>query len=425
MKIMADARKLAVNALLKVETDGAYSNITLNNIFKQNDASSEEKALASAIFYGVLERRITLDYILSSCVRKPLAKTEPFTLTVLRSALYQIMYMAKIPDSAAVNEAVKLIKHSRESRNAGFVNAVLRAALRSEHKLPDGASAKALSVRYSVAEWIAESLISDYGAETAEMLLRESLKPAPITLRVNTLKTSVPALAKELESRGIPAAAGDIGGLLYLEKGMDIASSDLYKQGFFHVQDAASQKAVSVLAPKADERLLDLCAAPGGKSFTAAELMENRGEVISCDLYEQRVRLISESAARLGLSIIRTAVSDASVYDPSFGEFDCVLCDVPCSGLGVMRRKPEIKYKYADGLDELAEIQYNILCTAAKYLKKGGRLLYSTCTLRREENEGVVNRFLNEYNEYNKMYEYTFMPHIDKTDGFYCALLGA
>lgn len=425
MRRMADARRLAVKALLKVEADGAYSNITLNNVFRQSAASPEEKSLASAIFYGVLERKITLDYILSSCVKRPLKKTSPFTLTVLRAALYQVMYMEKIPDSAAVNEAVKAVKNSRESRNAGFVNAVLRAALRSERKLPEGSSPAALSVRYSAAEWVAKSLSSDYGAETAEILLAETLKPAPLTVRANTLKTETSSLASELESRGVPSFAGDLPGLLYLEKGMDFAVSDLYKQGLFHVQDSASQRAVSVLAPKPGERLLDICAAPGGKSFTAAQLMENRGEIVSCDLYGHRVGLISESAARLGLDIIKTAVSDASVYNPELGLFDCVLCDVPCSGLGVMRRKPEIKYKQADGLDGLCEIQYNILCTAAKYLKKGGRLLYSTCTLRREENEGVVNRFLEEYNVYNKMYEHTFMPHIDKTDGFYCALLKA
>lgn len=424
MRTMTDARKLAVNALLKVETDGAYSNITLNNVFRQSKATPEEKSLASAIFYGVLERRITLDYILSSCVKKPLKKTAPFTLTMLRAALYQIMYMEKIPNSAAVNEAVKAVKNSRESRNAGFVNAVLRAALRSERKLPEGNSPAALGIRYSAAEWIAESFVSDYGAETAEILLGETLKPAPLTVRVNTLKTESAKLASELENRGIPSSAGGIPGLLYLEKGMDVASSDLYKQGLFHVQDSASQKAVSVLSPKPGERLLDICAAPGGKSFTAAQLMENRGEIVACDLYGHRVGLISDSAVRLGLDIIKTAVSDALVYNPSFGLFDCVLCDVPCSGLGVMRRKPEIKYKPADGLDELCEIQYNILCTAAKYLKKGGRILYSTCTLRREENERVVNRFLEEYNVYSKMYEHTFMPHIDKTDGFYCALLG-
>ena len=196
-----------------------------------------------------------------------------------------------------------------------------------------------------------------------------------------------------------------------------------YKNGFFHVQDLASQTAISVLAPKKGERVLDLCASPGGKSFTMAELMENRGEIIACDLYEQRVGLIADGAKRLGLDIIKATVNDATVYNEALGKFDCILCDVPCSGLGVIRRKPDIKYKPESDFVELEDIQYKILTTAVKYLKNGGRILYSTCTLRRAENENLVIYCQKEYNGFRKVCENTLMPHITNTDGFYYALL--
>ncbi|MGN0450768.1 MAG: RsmB/NOP family class I SAM-dependent RNA methyltransferase, partial [Acutalibacteraceae bacterium] len=315
------------------------------------------------------------------------------------------------------------IKSSRESRNAGFANAVLRNVLRSQITLPDGKDPQSLSVRYSCPEWIIKSFITDYGADTAEELLKESLKPAPVVIRVNTLKTDTDTLKTELEKRGIPSDTTETENALILKKGIDAADFDLYKKGFFYAEDLSSQTAVSVLNPKKGERVLDMCAAPGGKSFTMALLMENAGEIISCDLYEQRVGLIKSGAERLGIDIIKPMTADASVYKEDLGEFDCILCDVPCSGLGVLRRKPDIKYKPENDFAELEALQYKILENAARYLKKGGRILYSTCTLRRAENEKLVNSFIMEYNGFHKMYEHAYLPHIDKTDGFYCALI--
>ena len=208
-----------------------------------------------------------------------------------------------------------------------------------------------------------------------------------------------------------------------IEGGLDIANNELFKKGYFYAQDKASARAIAVLNPKPDSRVLDMCASPGGKSFTAANLMQNKGEIISCDLYEQRVGLIKKTAEQLGLSIITPKVNDATVYNEDLGKFDFIICDVPCSGLGVIRRKPELKYKEQNDFSELESIQYKILSSAAKYLKENGKILYSTCTLRNGENENLVNSFLKEYNGFQKVYEHTFMPHIDKTDGFYCALL--
>ena len=408
---------------MKVENDSAYSNIALNAVLRESRLENADRAFASAVFYGVLDRRITIDFVLSKFIKTPLKRVAFFTLEVLRSAVYQIMFMDKVPDSAAVNEAVKLIKSSKESRNAGFANAVLRNILRNEITLPDGNDPYSLSVRYSCPEWIINSFITDYGAETAEEILKESLKPAPVIIRVNTLKTDTKTLKAELEKRGIPAQTAETENALILKKGIDAADFDLYKSGFFYAEDVSSQTAVSVLNPKKGERVLDMCAAPGGKSFTMALLMENAGEIISCDLYEQRVGLIKSGAERLGIDILKPMTADACVYNEDFGVFDCILCDVPCSGLGVLRRKPDIKYKPESDFTELQKLQYRILENAARYLKKGGRILYSTCTLRREENEKLVNSFIMEYNGFHKMYEHTYFPHIDKTDGFYCALL--
>lgn len=418
---MLNPRKAAVSVLVKIEKDNAYSNLTLKDYLKDAELSAENTAFLSALVYGVLDRRITLDYVLSKFMKTPIKKTAPFTLNVLRTALYQIMYMDKIPESAAVNEAVKIIKKSKESRNAGFVNAVLRAALREKVELPDGSDAISLSIRYSAPVWLAESFINDYGADTAEALLKESLKPAPTVLRVNTTKTDAEELKEMLRNNGISVNSGEEENSLILEKGMDIAKNPCFLEGLFHVEDLASQKALSVLAPKPMERVLDICAAPGGKTFTMAEMMENRGEIVACDLYEHRTALIKAGAERLGLSIVKSKVADATVFDQSIGKFDCILCDVPCSGLGVIRRKPDIKYKPESDFEELAEIQYKILTNAVKYLKKGGRILYSTCTLRSAENENLVIRFQKEYNTFRKIAEKTLMPLTDGTDGFYYA----
>lgn len=420
---MSNPRKAAAEILLKTERDGAYSNITLSSYCERERFTREDKALLSALVYGVLDRKIALDYVLGDLMRSPLKKTAPFTLQVLRTALFQIMYMDRIPDSAAVNEAVKLIKASGEKRNAGFVNGVLRAVLRNGISLPEDDTPKSMSVRYSCPEHIISGFISDYGLGTARLLLEESLRTPPMTLRVNTVKTDTEALLRDLTDNGINVCRGQAENSLTVPCGMDVRSSNAYRDGLFFVQDTASSLAVSALAPKSGERVLDMCAAPGGKSFTAALLMENTGDIVSCDIYEKRVELISASAKRLGLDIIKPIACDASKYNGDLGKFDCIICDVPCSGLGVIRRKPEIKYKAEQNFNELEELQFRILCNAVKYLKNGGRILYSTCTLRKAENEGLVIRFLKEYNSFCKTNEKCLMPHIDKTDGFYYALL--
>ncbi len=420
---MANARKIALKALCDVRVGGAYSNITLNKYFSENDLSSADKALATALFYGVLDRTITLDFVLSRYIKTPLKKLQPQILENLRIALYQIMFMDKIPDSAAVNEAVKLTKNSKQKHLSGFVNGVLRNILREGITLPDGDDVSSLSVRYSCPEWIVESFISDYGIENAVSLLTASLQAPPVTLRVNTLKTNTENLMSVLSQENIAATPASLENSLEIIGGIDVTKSHSYREGLFHVQDIASQTVVSVVCPTKDERVLDICAAPGGKTFTMAQYMENFGEIVACDLYENRVELIAKGARRLGITNIKCMQNDATVFNDKLGKFDVILCDVLCSGLGVIRRKPEIKYKDISEYTDITLIQGKILENATAYLNENGRILYSTCTLRKCENEVVIQRFLDKHPQYELKYQHTFMPHVDGSDGFYCALL--
>lgn len=419
---MANARKIAVKALVEVEKSGGYSNIVLKNIFSRNEMSPNDKALASAIFYGTLDRKLTVDYVLKQYIKKPLSKIDPITYAALSIAVYQIMFMDKIPESAAVNESVNIVKSSKERYNSSFTNAVLRSFLRERAELPQGEDVGSLSVRYSCPEWIVESFVNDYGVENTVSILEKSLEKPPVTLKVNTLKITADELIKVLEQEKIETKKVSDTTLNVLSS-IDVQNSSAYSKGYFHVQDMASQKSIAVLSPKPDERVIDLCSAPGGKTFTMAQLMENRGELFAFDLYPQRVDLIKSGAKRLGLDIVKADVGDATVFNENLGKFDAVLCDVPCSGLGVIRRKPEIKYKNECDFSELFEIQLRILENAVQYVTENGRILYSTCTLRKAENELLVKAFLDKHTDYEVKYQYTYMPHIDGTDGFYCALL--
>ncbi len=420
---MSNARKTAATVLTHIERDGGYSNIVLDRTLRENDFSDADRAFLTMLVYGTLDRKITLDYYLNAYVKQGIRKVQPFTRNVLRTALYQLLYMERIPQSAAVNEAVKLVKTSKERYNAAFVNAVLRRFLREPVTLPDGDDIASLSVRFSCPEWIVSGFAADYGNHTAEQILRSALETPPVYLQVNTLRTTPAELIEKLAEEKIKAVQVSDENTLRVIGGIDVKNSTCYQNGLFYIEDMACQRSIAALSPKMNDRVLDLCAAPGGKSFAAALLMQGKGVIHSYDLYEKRVRLIRDGAERLGLEMIRTGTADATVFDPELGKYDCVICDVPCSGLGVLRRKPEIRYKEPDSLDELAEIQRNILENAARYTKLGGRLLYSTCTLRHAENEDQIKCFLDGHPEFVCLSEYTFLPHIDGTDGFYRAVL--
>ena len=414
-------RQLAAKALIKVTSEGAYSNLVLNSLLKENKLTPEDKALATAIFYGTLDRLVTIDFYLKKLIKTPLKKLKPYTLAVLRTAVYQIKYMSKIPDSAAVNEAVKMLKTSKEGFNASFVNGVLRNLIRTEIELPTGNSIYDISVGYSCPQWIVSILLRDYGTDFTRAFLENALLSPPIFIRVNTLKTSAEKLLTGFAEKKISAEKISDTALLIKPDG-SVEELEEYKNGLFFVQDLSCQKAIELLDIKENSTVLDLCAAPGGKSFNAA-ISAKEGRVVSCDLYEQRAGLIEKGAERLGLKNLNAKANDATLYDEKLGLFDRIICDVPCSGLGVIRRKPDIKYKPQDSFEELIKIQRDILLCADNYLSVGGKLLYSTCTLNRQENRENVDAFLKANPNYILLTEETFSPDKDNTDGFYAAVL--
>ncbi len=414
---MKNARTVAVDALLQTERSGAYSNLAINDVLANCGLEKRERALASALFFGVLERKMTLDYYIAGLLTKK-GRIHCFTRQVLRCALYQMLYMDKIPNSAAVNEAVKMMKASKRHSETGFVNALLRKASNGLPQLPDDATLK-----YSAPLWLVESLYKDYGKEDADKFLENSLLTPPLYIRVNTLKITRDQLCELLLQKGIKVQKCAMDDALLLCGYSGAENEEYYKKGYYYFQDLASQTCVSKIGLKPEESLVDLCAAPGGKSFTAAQYLQNKGKILSCDLHEHRVELISKSAQRLGISCIECKQMDATI-NHDIGVFDAVLCDVPCSGLGVIARKPDIKYKDPKEFCDIEKIQKQILNTAANYVKSGGRLIYSTCTLRKAENEDVVEGFLREHKDFEiGVSPKTYFPHKDGTDGFFIAVL--
>ena len=420
---MLNQRKIVLDALLKVGKDFGYSNLVLRQEFSKNNVPPEDKTFITALFYGVLDRIITLDYVISKYAKTEIKRIKPITLYSLRIAVYQILFMQKVPASAAVNESVNLVKHSKEKYNAAFVNALLRNLLRDSFEFPAGNSPRALQIRYSCPLWIVESLVNDYGIDNAKIILEHYLTVPKITLRINSVLISDDDLIKRLQSRGIAATRADAPHAVILQSGLDVAELPEYQEGLFHIEDLPSQIAVSELSVKAGERLLDMCAAPGGKTFTAAQNALNRANIVACDVFQHRVDLIAAGAKRLKIDNLTCLVKDSSTYDDTLGLFDAVICDVPCSGLGVIRRKPEIKYKTDPDLGALYELQKRILNNGLSYLKNGGRLLYSTCTVRKAENEEIVRVCLNKNSGFELITEKTFLPGVDGTDGFYYAII--
>ena len=433
---MADARLTVIKLLLRMESSESYSNILLDNALTESGLSERDKAFAAALFYGVTERKMTLDYIIGQNSRLPFTQIDPTAVVILRAGFYQILYMPSVPESAAVNESVKLCKKLHLFSAQGFVNGMLRNFIRNGKKVNyDGLEpAEKLSIEYSCPQWITRKWTVEYGEEFAAKALKASLGAPPIFERVNNTKVSDDELVKLLKKEGIKATVNPrLSGCVRLEKTGDIEKSAAYKDGLFHVQDVSSQLCCLTLKPIVNETVLDICAAPGGKSFTMAELMGNNGRVISMDLYDARAGLIAKGAERLGLRIIEARQNNAAKFNEELPQADKVLCDVPCSGLGVIRRKPEIKYKDEKEFEELPRLQKAILDVSAQYVKKGGTLVYSTCTLSRAENDEVAQEFANTHPDFSPIVQpipyagadnspmRTFFPEEDGGDGFFTA----
>ncbi len=414
-----NVRELAVKTLYEIEYNGAFSNIAVKDALSANALTKQEKDFFTHLVYGTIDKKITLDYVIGRLSKVKLKKISKFILIILRLGIYQLKFMDSVPESAAVNESVKLARRYGHSASAGFVNGLLRNSSKTEILYPEDKT-EYLSVRYSFPLYMCDKWIKDFGFEFTENMMMAFEKPASLILRANILKTTPEELVKLLAEKGIEATVND-GAVI--SGGFDIAADELYKKGYYTVQDKAAMQPALIIAPNAGEKVIDMCAAPGGKTTHMAELMNNSGKITAFDIYEHKIELIRKNAARLGIDIIDAQVNDASVYCEEYAQTaDKVLCDVPCTGTGIIGRKPDIKHnRREDG--EITVIQKKILENGAKYLKNGGELLYSTCSVEKEENEAVVNAFLAENGGFNKVYEKTYYPHIDGCDGFYVCKL--
>lgn len=440
---MANVRNIAYHVLYRVLYEDAYSAIALNNAVREEKLGGVDVSFLSALVYGVLERKLTLEYIIRQYSSIRIKKIEKGTLIVLYLGMYQLIYMDKVPDSAAVNESVKLCKQLKLYKSSGFVNAILRNYIRADkaYRLPDKEKSivKYCSVVYSCPESMVTELIATYGQDLTENALQGILGRPPISVRVNTLKTDKVALKKALTAQGV--IVKDIS---FLENSLDLSATGSldkipeFQQGHFLVEDAASQLCAEILDAQPGDTIADVCAAPGGKSLYSAIRMEDRGEIYAYDIHEHKIKLMRQNADRLGISIMRTAVRDAA-SDRELPECDRILCDVPCSGWGILRRKPEIRYKTDTNIDILPNLQYSILCMSVENLPLNGVLVYSTCTLRKAENHDIIRRFLEEHPDFigepiklpdgidhiieEEPYCLTLLPGVYDTDGFFIAKL--
>lgn len=428
---MTNPRYLAVKLLNKTFASGSYSNIQLDHGLNQSDLNERDKKLCSVIYYGVIERKITLDHIIGGLASRPLNKLDNTILNILRCGVYQLIYMDSVPDNAAVNESVLLAKKFGKTSASGMVNAILRNFIRNEKIFPITMDIiHSSSIMYSAPEWLVESLCADYGIELMTDLLSDALEKHSVTVRMNQLICSENEFIKSWKDNMSVEKSDTIPYCYYISGGSPI-SSDAFEKGWFHVQDLSSQLCCMALNPTEKDTVLDICAAPGGKTFTMAEMMNGKGKIYAFDLHEKRVKLIRSGAAKLGLDNIITQVGDGTVYNPELPKFSKILCDVPCSGIGVIRKKPEIKYKNPEEFERLPEIQYKIAENALKYLDIDGELVYSTCTLRKEENDNIVDRLLKNHPELEPVnmlselgepfgsYKASIFPKYFKSDGFF------
>ncbi len=405
---------LAYDSLCKTIGKGTYSNLQLKNTLSSSDMPEKDRAMYKQLYFGVLERLYLLDWYIGRFSKKKPESMDAGLLNILRLGALRVMLMDTY-DSAAVNEAVELAK-KHAPYASGFVNGLLRNLSRNKEALLN--EPKAPNVRYSVSPEIYAMLRNAYGKDAANSFLEGAYEKGEICARVNTLKVTPESLMERLSNEGVDADAD--GDMLILNAHTSIENTPSYKEGLFHLQGRASQNAVKLLDPKPGMRLIDACAAPGSKSFTAAYLMQGKGSIAAFDLYPHRAELIRSGAKRLGLSLIDARALDAS------GEFsgtaDAVICDMPCSGIGMIQKRPEIRFKDMSEVSQLIKIQKAILENMSAHLNKGGRLLYSTCTLNPDENEHITDEFINNHPDFEYMHApKTYMEY--GKEGFFTAVL--
>lgn len=425
------AREIALKTLYKIDKEQAYSNIVLNDEIKQNRNKINDKdiGLISEIVYGVTTWKLTIDEIIKKYSKIRLKKISPWILNILRMGTYQIIFLDKIPKSAAVNESVNLAKRYGHASSSNFTNAILRKIEKEDYEeffqIKD--DVERISKTTSMPVWIIEELMKNNTIEEVEEICKNlNLRPE-IIIRINKLKTTKEEIMRKLEDANIEyREIPDMEDFLVLNKIKNIENLSLFKEGLFTVQDASAGLTAIVLNPQEDENVLDACSAPGGKTTYVAELMHNKGKIEAWDIHEHRTKLIEKNAERLGIKIINTDVKNSSEYEEKYKEkFDRILLDVPCMGIGVIKRKPDIKWqRKKEDIEEISQLQSKILETCSKYLKRGGYLVYSTCSILKGENEDIVNDFIKNNSDFEIVKSGLFNIKPDKEkDGFFICKL--
>ncbi len=436
------ARETALKILYDINENSAYSNISINKYLEGGNLRELDRAFITDLVYGTVKWLLEIDYLIGKYSSVKMKKLSPWIVNILRLGIYQLLHTDKIPVSAACNTSVELAKRYGHQASSRFVNAVLRNVSKNINNLPypDKANgAEYFSIIYSHPIWMVEKWISLFGVEFTEALLKSNNEVPDFTIRVNTIKTMRNELVQALHKEGIKTRKWKyLEEAVILENPSSITKLKAFKNGLFQVQDESSMLASRVLDPKEGELVMDVCSAPGGKATHMAQLMNNKGTIIARDLHPHKLKLIDNAAVRLGIDIIKTECFDACELDSTMlGKADKVLVDAPCSGLGIIRKKPDIKYsKNITELDELVSLQRKILSNASQYLKVGGCLVYSTCTIQPEENINIVSEFLAENNQFKLIGFENILPdnlkidsskdgyiqlysNINQTDGFF------
>ena len=415
-----NTRELALDMLLAIDRDGQYSHLVLRDVLdKYQYLSKQERAFLTRLTEGTVERMLTLDYVIDQFSKTKVKKMKPLIRELMRLSVYQIMYMDGVPDAAVCNEAVKLARKRGFSGLSGFVNGVLRSVARGWKDV----TFQNESVRYSVPEWLIDGWNADYGRDVTEKMLEAFMQPAKITVRTNTQKCTPEELKDRLSQEGVTVEAIEGISYAFALSGFDyLAGLGSFQDGWFYVQDISSMTVAHAADPKKGDYIIDVCAAPGGKSSHLAELLDGSGMVEARDLTEYKVGLIEENILRHDLHNMKAVQQDATLFDEaSVEKADILICDLPCSGLGVIGRKSDIRYKMtAEKAHDLAVLQQEMLDTVWKYVKRGGKLIYSTCTIHKEENEDNVAAFLQKHPQFTLVEQRQIFP-MEGSDGFFVA----
>ncbi|MTI47723.1 16S rRNA (cytosine(967)-C(5))-methyltransferase RsmB [Sporosalibacterium faouarense] len=440
-----NSREIVLKILLEIDQEGAFSNISINRNIN-NEVSPQDEGLIREIVYGVLENRMYLDWVIKKFSKVRFKKISPVIKNILRMGIYQIIFMDKVPDRAAVYESVSLAKKNSHKGTFGFVNGVLRSISRKKESIEIPSKEKNpveyLSIKYSHPKWMINRWIKEFGVDFTEELCNANNKKPKLNIRANTLKTSKENLIEKLKEKGFDAYECTMAkdGII-VENPVRITEIEEFKEGHFQIQDESSMLVAQIMNPREDSLVIDVASAPGGKATHIAEKMNNKGKIIARDVYDHKIKLIEGNADRLGLDIIEAENYNAlNVDEKLVGKADYCLVDAPCSGLGLIRRKPDIKWKKEeDDIEKITSLQYKILENACKYLKREGVLIYSTCTIERDENINLIRKFLKDHDNFSLLgFEdmisgdnietakdgfVELFQHIHDTDGFFIVKL--